>query len=149
MDRSKVIVIDRNRKIDRKLKVCAYVRVSTDSDDQMNSYRMQLQHYQNYIQSNDKWIFVDIYADEGVSGRSLKNRNEFKRMFNDCRSNKIDRIQKTIKTTKWDVFDLWVTNNFRQEPKGFFKDSLVFQVAGFSLVDKKISDSNIKGDLKI
>jgi len=92
MDRSKVIVIDRNRKIDRKLKVCAYVRVSTDSDDQMNSYRMQLQHYQNYIQSNDKWIFVDIYADEGVSGRSLKNRDEFKRMFNDCRSNKIDRI---------------------------------------------------------
>ena len=75
-------------------------------------------------------------------------------MFTDAHSylimgNKIDRVHAVIKNSKWDAFDLWVTNNFRNEPKGFFKEPLVFQAKGHSLVDHKISETNIKGDIKL
>lgn len=75
-------------------------------------------------------------------------------MFTDAHAyliigNKIDKVHNTINNTKWDAFDLWVTNNFRQEPKGFYKEPLVFQAKGYSLIDKKISETNIKGDKKI
>ena len=75
-------------------------------------------------------------------------------MFTDAhayiiRGNKIDNVHDRINNSKWDAFDLWVTNNFRDEPKGFFKEPLVFQAKGYSLIDKKISKTNIKGDLKI
>jgi GR25 family glycosyltransferase involved in LPS biosynthesis len=75
-------------------------------------------------------------------------------MFTDAHSylimgNKIDRVHAVIKNSKWDAFDLWVTNNFRNEPKGFFKEPLVFQAKGHSLIDHKISETNIKGDIKL
>lgn len=75
-------------------------------------------------------------------------------MFTDAhayliRGNKINKVHDKINNSKWDAFDLWVTNNFREEPKGFYKKPLVFQAKGYSLIDKKISETNIKGDLKI
>ena len=75
-------------------------------------------------------------------------------MFTDAhayliRGNKINKVHDKINNSKWDAFDLWVTNNFRDEPKGFYKEPLVFQAKGYSLIDKKISETNIKGDLKI
>mgnify|MGYP003633400938 FL=1 len=75
-------------------------------------------------------------------------------MFTDAHAylipgNKIKKIHTAISNSKWDAFDLWVTNNFRQDPKGFFKEPLVVQAKGYSLIDKKISETNIKGDLKI
>ena len=75
-------------------------------------------------------------------------------MFTDAHAylimgNKIDTIHNVINNSKWDAFDLWVTNNFRNEPKGFFKEPLVFQAKGYSLIDNKISETNIKGDKKI
>ena len=85
--------------------------------------------------------------------------NEYKNhldagMFTDAHAylimgDKIDKIHNVIKNSKWDAFDLWVTNNFRNEPKGFFKEPLVFQVKGHSLIDNKISETNIKGDIKL
>ena len=85
--------------------------------------------------------------------------NEYKNhldagMFTDAHAylimgDKIDRVHNVIKDSKWDAFDLWVTNNFRNEPKGFFKEPLVFQVKGHSLIDNKISETNIKGDIKL
>ena len=92
MGKSKVIVIDRNRKLKKNIKVCAYIRVSTDSKDQLNSYSLQLSHYQDFIQSNENWIYVDIYADEGITGTSAAKRPELQRLLNDCRNRKIDRI---------------------------------------------------------
>jgi site-specific DNA recombinase len=92
MGKSKVIVIDRNRKLKRKIKVCAYIRVSTDSKDQLNSYSLQYQHYQDLIQSNTNWIYVDIYADEGITGTSAAGRPELQRLLVDCRNRRIDRI---------------------------------------------------------
>ena len=75
-------------------------------------------------------------------------------MFTDAHAylimgNKINRVHNVIKNAKWDAFDLWVTNNFREQPKGFYKEPLVFQAKGYSLIDKKISETNIKGDKKI
>jgi DNA invertase Pin-like site-specific DNA recombinase len=76
----------------KKLKVCAYCRVSTDKDEQLNSYENQVDHYENYIKDNKDWEYVGIFADEAVSGTSLKNRTEFKRMIQECLNGKIDMI---------------------------------------------------------
>ena len=73
-------------------KVAAYCRVSTDSSDQLNSYRTQIGYYTNFIAQHPGWELVDIYADEGITGTSLEKRDEFKRMLQDCRAGKITRI---------------------------------------------------------
>ena len=73
-------------------KVAAYCRVSTDSKDQLNSYRTQIGYYTNFIAQHPGWELVDIYADEGITGTSLEKRDEFKRMLADCRAGKISRI---------------------------------------------------------
>ena len=73
-------------------KVAAYCRVSTDSKDQLNSYRTQIGYYTNFIAQHPGWALVDIYADEGITGTSLEKRDEFKRMLQDCRAGKITRI---------------------------------------------------------
>ena len=78
-----------NAKIQR---VAAYCRVSTDSDDQVNSFLNQVRYYTDFIRTNDKMELVDIYADEGITGTSLDKREDFKRMLNDARLGKIDRI---------------------------------------------------------
>ena len=73
-------------------KVAAYCRVSTDTKDQLNSYRTQIGYYTNFIAQHPGWELVDIYADEGITGTSLEKRDEFKRMLQDCRAGKISRI---------------------------------------------------------
>lgn len=73
-------------------KVAAYCRVSTDSKDQLNSYRTQIGYYTNFIAEHPGWELADIYADEGITGTSLEKRDEFKRMLADCRAGKISRI---------------------------------------------------------
>ena len=62
-------------------KVAAYCRVSTDSKDQLNSYRTQIGYYTNFIAQHPGWELADIYADEGITGTSLEKRDEFKRML--------------------------------------------------------------------
>lgn len=75
-----------------KRRVAAYARVSTDSDDQENSFDAQKSFYERYIKENPLWEFVGIYADEGISGTSTKGRKEFQRMINDAKNGKIDLI---------------------------------------------------------
>ena len=58
----------------KKLRVCAYARVSTD--DQESSYEAQVEHYTNYIQKHPDMEFVGMYADEGISGTQTKNYRE-------------------------------------------------------------------------
>lgn len=74
------------------LRVAAYCRVSSDSEDQMNSFAAQNTHYNSLIKSHAKWELVDIYADEGITGTSAKKRGDFQRMLEDCRKGKIDKI---------------------------------------------------------
>lgn len=74
------------------LRVAAYCRVSTDSEDQIESYKAQVAHYSEAIAKNPRWRFVDIYADEGITGTSVRKRDNFKRMIRDCDKGKIDLI---------------------------------------------------------
>ena len=77
---------------DKKLRVAAYCRVSSDSSDQLNSFATQLEYYTEYIQSNEEWKLAGVYADEGISGTGTEKRTEFLRLLNDCRAGKIDII---------------------------------------------------------
>ncbi|MEG0285286.1 MAG: recombinase family protein [Vagococcus sp.] len=76
----------------QKTRVAAYCRVSTYAEAQSGSYELQIQSYQEKIQNNTDWELVDIYADQGVSGTSMKKRINFNRMLDDCRAGKIDLI---------------------------------------------------------
>ena len=74
----------------KKLRVCAYARVSTD--DQESSYEAQVEHYTNYIQKHPDMEFVGMYADEGISGTQTKNRKELNRMIEDCEKGLIEKV---------------------------------------------------------
>ena len=73
-------------------KVAAYCRVSTDEEDQINSYEIQQRKYTEKILSEPGWKMVGIYADRGITGTSISNREEFKRMIRHCKKGKIDMI---------------------------------------------------------
>lgn len=75
-----------------KLRVAAYVRVSTQEDEQIGSYEMQILHFQQRIESNPMWELAKIYKDEGVSGTSVKKREGFQAMIADAVDGKIDLI---------------------------------------------------------
>lgn len=75
-----------------KLKVAAYCRVSTDSEEQATSYDAQVEHYTEFIRKNPEWEFAGIYADDGISGTNTKKREEFNRMIEDCMTGKIDMV---------------------------------------------------------
>ncbi|HIH36363.1 MAG TPA: recombinase family protein, partial [Methanocellales archaeon] len=76
----------------QKLRVAAYCRVSTDSDDQLVSLQAQKTHYETYIKSNPEWEFAGLYYDEGISGTKKEKRSELLRMISDCGNKKIDLI---------------------------------------------------------
>ena len=76
----------------RKRRVAAYARVSTDKDEQITSYKAQVDYYKKMIQSNDEWEYVDVYADEGITGTSTKSRKRFNEMVDDAVAGKIDLI---------------------------------------------------------
>ena len=75
-----------------KKKVAGYARVSTDKDEQFTSYSAQKDYYTRFIKAHEDWEFVDLYADEGISGTHTKNRDGFNRMMEDALSGKIDLI---------------------------------------------------------
>lgn len=75
-----------------KLRVCAYCRVSTGNLMQETSYELQVQNYTEKIQNNPNWIFVGVYADEGITATSMKKRDQFNLMMQDCKDGKIDLI---------------------------------------------------------
>ncbi len=87
---SRLNSVDKENK--RKLRVCAYCRVSTDNEEQQSSYQSQVNFYESKINNNRDWELVDIYADEGISAISTKNRTNFNRMIKDCEKGKIDII---------------------------------------------------------
>jgi len=75
-----------------KLRVCAYCRVSTMHEEQQNSFDAQIRHYTTLIENNPDWKVAGIYADEGISGKSKKNRTEFLRMIRDAENRKLDLV---------------------------------------------------------
>lgn len=75
-----------------KLRVAAYARVSTDSEDQLVSLETQIKHYESYIKTNPAWEFAGLYYDEGITGTKKEKRPELLRMIADCEQRKIDLI---------------------------------------------------------
>ena len=75
-----------------KLRVAAYCRVSTESDEQATSYEAQIEHYTDYIGNHPGWELADIYADDGISGTNTKKREEFNRLIDDCMNGKVDLV---------------------------------------------------------
>ena len=76
----------------RKMRVAAYVRVSTQEEQQVGSFEMQIVYFKSKIESNPDWELVKIYQDYGVSGTSTNKRQGFKDMIDDAKAGKIDLI---------------------------------------------------------
>ena len=76
----------------KQLRVAAYCRVSTEEEEQLNSYEAQCEYYTDKIMSNKEWTMAGIFADEGITGTSTKKRTEFLRMIRLCKQKKIDMI---------------------------------------------------------
>ena len=93
LNENRVITIEAYEKpATLNLRVAAYVRVSSDSMDQLNSFMAQANYYTTLISSKENWMLADIYADEGITGTSAKKRPDFQRLLSDCRKGRIDKI---------------------------------------------------------
>ena len=79
-------------KSDEFQRVAVYARVSTDDVRQTSSFELQKTYYEEFIAKHPKWVLVDIYADEGISGTTTVHRTEFNRMIADAKAGKIDLI---------------------------------------------------------
>lgn len=76
----------------RQLRVAAYCRVSTKQEEQLNSYGVQTRYYTEKINAEPKWTLVGIFADKGITGTSVKKRDEFNKMIRLCKHGKVDMI---------------------------------------------------------
>ncbi len=63
-----------------------------DSEDQLNSFAAQIRYYTELLSGSTDMVFMDMYADEGITGTSVTKRADFQRLMSDCRKGKIDRI---------------------------------------------------------
>jgi len=77
---------------EKRQRVAAYCRVSTDSEDQLNSYKSQVQYYTDLIKNKSEWSLAGIYADEAITGTQVKKREDFQRLINDCMNGDVDMI---------------------------------------------------------
>ena len=89
--RIKVIKAKKDLQLNQKIRVCAYARVSTDTNEQEGSLENQIAYYQNLIQSNPQYELVDVFYDQGISGYKEK-RPGFQEMMQQARAGKIDLI---------------------------------------------------------
>ena len=76
----------------RKLRVAAYARVSTEQDEQQNSYEAQVDYYAHYIGNNPDWLFIGVFSDRGITGTNTKNRDGFNEMIELALNGGIDLI---------------------------------------------------------
>ena len=70
------------------IRLAAYCRVSSDSEDQLHSFAAQIRYYSEYTKKHPEYRLVDIYADEGLSGTDMKKRDEQNRLIRDCKTRK-------------------------------------------------------------
>ena len=77
---------------DLPLRVTFYARVSSESDEQLNSLGNQIDYYRELIQKNKNWNYVEGYIDEGLSAATTKKRENFHRMVEDGKAGLFDLI---------------------------------------------------------
>lgn len=80
------------KKEEKLIRLAPYIRVSSNSDDQLLSFAAQVRYYTDYTAAHSEYELVDIYADEGITGTEMKKRDDFNRLIYDCKKRKIDRI---------------------------------------------------------
>lgn len=115
-----------------KKKVAAYCRVSTDQEMQLNSFEAQTRFYREKIEANPEYELAGIYADEGISGTSTKNRDQFNKMIADCKAKKIDIIlTKSISRFARNTLDCL---NYVRMLKGL-GISIIFEKEGINTLD--------------
>ena len=85
-------LLDGSKLLPNQKRVAAYCRVSSDKDEQLNSFDNQVDEWRQRLANDPNVILVDIYADEGISGTSEEGRLEFQRMIRDAKAGKIDKI---------------------------------------------------------
>ena len=76
-----VTITPQNKPQQKQLRVAAYCRVSTEQEAQQNSFQAQKEYYTAKINANPDWMLAGIFADEGITGTSVQQRNDFKRMI--------------------------------------------------------------------
>lgn len=76
----------------KTVRVAVYARVSTDMEIQLHSLEEQMRSFRAKIAQHPGWMLVDVYADKGISGTSVKKRTEFLRMMKDCEDGKVDYV---------------------------------------------------------
>ena len=86
------IIAQNSEKVHRQLRVAAYCRVSTDSDEQEMSFDAQVEFYTDKIMRNPEWKLAGIFADEGISGTQAAKRPQFMQMIRQCKQGRIDMI---------------------------------------------------------
>ena len=124
-----------------KLRVAAYCRVSTDSDEQASSYEKQVEHYTDFIKANAEWEFAGIYADDGISGTNTKKREEFNRMIEDCMAGRIDMIiTKSISRFARNTLDC--LKYIRQLKEKYIGDALLQKTYTVDVLTKKRVKNN-------
>ena len=89
---AEITVIPAKERTAEIVRTAAYARVSSDSQDQLNSFAAQIRYYTELLQNSTDTVFVDMYADQGITGTSATKRPEFQRLMSDCRKGKIDRV---------------------------------------------------------
>ena len=89
---AEIKIIPAKDRSDEIVRTAAYARVSSSSEDQLNSFAAQIRYYTELLKDSTDAVFVDMYADEGISGTSTVKRTEFQRLMSDCRKGKIDRV---------------------------------------------------------
>jgi len=106
-----------------KLRVAAYCHVSTDDEEQLTSYKAQVDHYTSHIQKNPDWEFAGVYADEAISGTNTKKRTDFHRLINDCMAGKIDyngRVQVGVRDRSGMIIKIRSFTVFRHSGWAYF-----------------------------
>ena len=90
---NKYEVLNQERQlIGAKRRVAVYCRVSTDHEDQANSFESQQRYFRQYIENHPDWELYEVFADEGISGTNTKKRKEFKRMIESAKLGAFDLI---------------------------------------------------------
>ncbi len=115
------------------LRAAAYARISTDKDDQANSFESQVKYFTEFIEKQDNWQLVKIYSDEGISGTSTKNRVGFNSMIDDVMAGKIDFIitKEVSRFARNTVDTLQVTRDLKEKGVGVY-----FMLDNINTLDK-------------
>lgn len=138
-----------------KLRIAVYCRVSTDSKEQEHSFIAQVKYYTELIEKLEDSILVDMYADEGISGRSTTKRDDFNRLIADCKKGKIDRIiTKSVSRFSRNTVDclqivrmlsqLGITILFEKEhiDTAYMTSEVILALSGTQAQDESISHGN-------